>query len=107
MPNKDDHMILVIEDNPGDFALVEEFLLEKIEAPSISHASNYKEARNILSDKDDPFDIILLDLSLPDKTGIPLILGIAEISLNAPIIVLTGYADLTFGVKSLSIGISD
>ena len=107
MANKGDHSILVIEDNPGDFALVEEFLLEQIDAPLISHASNYKEARNILSDKGEPFDIILLDLSLPDKTGIPLILGIVEIGQNAPVIVLTGYADLNFGVKSLSIGISD
>lgn len=107
MANKGDHTILVIEDNPGDFALVEEFLLEQIEAPLISHAFSYKEAKNILTVKEDPFDIILLDLSLPDKTGMPLIQGIVEISLNAPVIVLTGYADLNFGVKSLSSGVAD
>jgi signal transduction histidine kinase len=107
MANKGDHEILVIEDNPGDFILVEDFLLEQIEAPSILHASNYNEAKNILSGKENPFDIILLDLSLPDKTGMLLIQDIVEISLNAPVIVLTGYADLTFGVKSLSLGVAD
>jgi len=107
MPNKGEHAILVIEDNPGDFALVEEFLLEQIEAPAISHAINYREAREILTDEKKSFDIVLLDLSLPDKTGIPLIKEIVEISPNAPVIVLTGYSDLTFGVKSLSLGISD
>ncbi|HZX58077.1 MAG TPA: sensor histidine kinase, partial [Mucilaginibacter sp.] len=107
MPNKGDHTILVIEDNPGDFALVEEFLLEQIESPEISHACNYKDAKNILSARVTPFDIILLDISLPDRTGISLIQDIVEISLNAAVIVLTGYVDLTFGVKSLSLGVSD
>src|SRR5437588_5561759 len=107
MPNKGDHTILVIEDNPGDFALVEEILLEQIEAPEISHASNYKNAKDILSARITPFDIILLDISLPDKAGILLIQDIVEISLNAAVIVLTGYVDLTFGVKSLSLGVSD
>lgn len=107
MPNKGNHKILIIEDNPGDLALVEEFLFEQIEAPSISHASNYAGAKDILSAREIPFDIILLDLSLPDKTGMPLIHEIVELSLNAPVIVLTGYADLAFGVQSLSLGVSD
>ena len=34
--------ILVIEDNPGDFVLVEDFLHEQIEAPLIQHASTFK-----------------------------------------------------------------
>ena len=107
MVNRGDHTILVIEDNPGDFALVEEFLLEKIEAPEISHVPNFKGAKEILTTARNPFDIILLDLSLPDKTGLPLIQEIVEISLSAPVIVLTGYADFAFGVKSLSSGVSD
>jgi len=107
MPNKGDHNILVIEDNPGDFALIEEFLFEQIEAPSISHAWNYREAIDILSGRQAPYEIILLDLSLPDKTGMPLIQDIVELSQNAPVIVLTGYADFAFGVQSLSIGVSD
>ena len=107
MPNKGDHAIFIIEDNPGDFALVEEFILEQIEAPIITHALNYRAASEILTTQVTPFDIILLDLSLPDKTGLPLIREIVEISGAAPVIVLTGYADFEFGVKSLSLGVSD
>jgi len=105
--NKGNYTIFVIEDNPGDFALVEEFLLEQIEAPTITHTVNYKGANEILTRRVTPFDIILLDLSLPDKTGMPLIQEIVEISNTSPVIVLTGYADFAFGVKSLSLGISD
>jgi signal transduction histidine kinase len=107
MTNKGNYAILIIEDNPGDFALVEEFLFEQIEAPVITHVPNYQAAREVLSRRDMPFDIILLDLSLPDKTGIPLIEEVIKLSLNAPVIVLTGYVDFEFGVKSLSLGVSD
>ncbi|HTI57761.1 response regulator [Mucilaginibacter sp.] len=107
MPNKGDYNILIIEDNPGDLTLVEEFLFEQIESPVLSHASSFVEAKDILTNTALPFDIILLDLSLPDKTGIPLIEEVMEIGSNTAVIVLTGYSDLSFGVKSLSLGVSD
>jgi signal transduction histidine kinase len=107
MNNKGSLVVLVIEDNPGDFTLVEEFLFDQIESPFIVNAHNYKEAVEIIGSGDHAFDIILLDLSLPDKTGMPLIEEIIEISAKVPVVVLTGYADLTFGVKSLAMGISD
>jgi PAS domain S-box-containing protein len=99
--------ILVIEDNLGDFALVEEFLSDQNEEFILSHAKNFKEAKDKLIADAARFDVILLDLSLPDKTGSTLIKEIIEMSLNVPVIVLTGYSDITFGVKSLSMGVSD
>lgn len=101
------YRILIIEDNTGDFVLVEEFLLEQFEEINLLHAKNYKEAFKILSEKHTQFDVVLLDLSLPDKTGGALINEIVSICVNTPVIVLTGYDDFAFGVKSLSLGISD
>jgi len=87
--------------------LVENFLFEQIEAPLISHSVSYSDAKELLSLRDCAFDVILLDLSLPDKTGAPLIKEILGLSKSAPVIVFTGYTDFAFGVKSLSLGISD
>ena len=101
------YQILVIEDNQGDFVLIEEFLLEKFESPVITHATSFKGAKEIILLDNQRFDSILLDLSLPDKKGEQLILGLLEICFNTPVIVLTGYADFAFGVKSLSLGVSD
>lgn len=106
MINKIHFSVLVVEDNPGDFDLVEEFLLEQIETAAILHAKSFKAAKDILL-KRSTIDVILLDLSLPDRTGIDLINDIIAISLNIPVIVLTGYADISFGVESLSKGICD
>lgn len=99
--------ILVIEDNHGDFTLVEEFLQEQTDVFNLFHAWTFKESTEVLKGCFPKFDIILLDLSLPDKAGLPLILEIVDLSLNIPVIVLTGYADAPFAVKSLSLGISD
>lgn len=99
--------ILVIEDNIGDFVLVEEFLLEQIEDPILTHAKTYKEAEAYLLQEEPVFDVILLDLSLPDKDGVELIDETLKVSKNIPVIVLTGFTDLSFSVKSLAKGISD
>jgi PAS domain S-box-containing protein len=104
--DKKEYSVLLIEDNPGDFALVEEFLLEQIETLDLKWAKTYREAKKILDQRHD-FDVILLDLSLPDKTCMPLIKGIVSLSLHMPVIVLTGQEDLNFGAKSLSLGVSD
>ncbi len=105
--DKRKYNILIIEDNPGDFALVEDFLFEQFEAPVITHAATYRAAYVFFLDKRNNFDVILLDLSLPDNTGEQLIKDVVELAVNVPLIVLTGYTDFDFSVKSLSLGVSD
>lgn len=99
--------ILVVEDNVGDFVLVEEFLLDVFENPELTHVTMFSEAKELISDSSFSFDIILLDLSLPDHHGDPLIEAILNLTTNTPVIILTGYTDLSFSIKSLSKGISD
>ena len=105
--NKGSYKILVIEDNLGDFALVEDFLFEQIESPIVLRAFNFASAKILLSGTEGLFDVILLDLSLPDKTGESLIRAVIEASNQAPVVVLTGYVDFDFGVRSLTLGVFD
>ncbi|OOQ56699.1 hybrid sensor histidine kinase/response regulator [Mucilaginibacter pedocola] len=99
--------ILVVEDNPGDFLLTEEFLLEQLQFPNIVQAKSSQEAKQLLTAQPLAFDVILLDLSLPDSKGEELINEMMSVSSGTPVIVLTGYTDLTFGVKSLALGVAD
>jgi PAS domain S-box-containing protein len=100
--------ILVIEDNPGDFMLIQEYLEDNILAPDLMHVQSYKEAFQALTNPDHkPFDVILLDLTLPDRSGEQLIQDIMAIDQYAPVIVLTGYTDFEFSIRSMSMGISD
>ncbi|AYL95155.1 response regulator [Mucilaginibacter celer] len=99
------YKLLIIEDNPGDFALIEDFLFEEIDAPQIRHCFDFEAAREVLSKE--TFDIVLLDLTLPDKTGEELIASVIALIGTSPLIVLTGYTDIDFSVKSLSMGVAD
>lgn len=98
--------LLIVEDNSGDLLLIEDFLFEKISNPSIEEARTFKEAKHFL-EAGNNYDAILLDLSLPDKGGEELLDDIVKVSNSIPVIVLTGYADIAFGIKSLSLGIAD
>ncbi|WP_340152938.1 response regulator [uncultured Marivirga sp.] len=99
--------ILVVEDNPGDYLLVEDFLLETRVTKNIRLAKDFHSARDILKGEVSHIDLIFLDLSLPDLEGEELISRIKEYSKNVPIIILTGYTDVDFAIKTLSLGASD
>ena len=98
--------ILVIEDNPGDYFIVEELLSEHIEAPNIVNAPNFKTAVETLS-VPGSFDVILLDLSLPDKQGQDLLTEVLKLAGSQPVIVLTGNTDIDFSTNSISQGVLD
>lgn len=98
--------ILIVEDNPGDIVLITEYLKEEFLNPVIECAKTFIEAKNKLQHKNN-FDIILLDLSLPDASGELLVTEMVHLAGHCPIIVLTGYSDKAFGIKTLSLGILD
>ncbi|MEX2584897.1 MAG: histidine kinase dimerization/phosphoacceptor domain -containing protein [Balneolaceae bacterium] len=99
--------LLVIEDNPGDFLLTEEYLNDILANVILTNVPTYREAYELLSDNAHLFDAILLDLTLPDMDGEELINNMLEVADATPIIVLTGHRDLEFSIKTLSSGISD
>ncbi|TVR29411.1 MAG: response regulator [Balneolaceae bacterium] len=104
---KTSYKLLIIEDNPGDLTLIEEYLKENGLGVNPDSANTYKAAKEYLSGSEPSYDAILLDLILPDLEGEPLIEEILQLAGSIPIIVLTGYSDIKFGVKSLSLGVSD
>lgn len=99
--------LLVVEDNAGDYELIQLYLEEKFVSPKIYWAKNFKEAQEFLINTEWISDIVLLDLSLPDKSGEQLINELVPLCHDIPIVVLTGYSDMEFGIKSISLGVTD
>jgi len=99
--------VLVIEDNQGDFLLIKDYLEEQLPEVCIHHAKKFAEAVSILDNHNIALDVILLDLTLPDHTGEALIKDVVNKREQTPVIVLTGYADLDFSIRSLTLKISD
>ncbi len=103
-----DYKILLIEDNPGDIVLIRDYLSGINPNLKVKIAKTFERARDFLTIQSAEFDVILLDLKLPDKEGEDLIKEIIRLSRgNVPVIVLTGYSDMKFSIKSLSLGIAD
>lgn len=99
--------VLIIEDNQGDFILIEDFLLEKFKGVIINHCVDCKTALDYLQRAEETPTIILLDLHLPDMSGIKLIEKILSHTTYIPIIIMTGYSDLPLAIKSLQLGVND
>lgn len=102
-----EYTILLIEDNAGDRLLIEDYLEDNLSRLNLINKESFQDALSTLEDPTLQLDVILLDLSLPDKTGEELLISIINRAKNTPIIVLTGYTNFEFGLHSLSLGISD
>lgn len=98
--------VLTIEDNPGDARLIEEMLKEakRVRFYFINHSTLSGGLEELLSNK---IDIILLDLNLPDCTGLDTISIIHEKVKTMPIIILTGRMDEELAIESLKRGMQD
>lgn len=105
--DKKTYNILIVEDNPGDFLLITDYLDEQISNPQIVHTVNFKETKQILESYEVCFDVVLLDLSLPDNFGEQLVEDIIKLCSDIPVLILTGYTDIDFSINSISKGIAD
>lgn len=101
---KDKIGMLLVEDNPGDARLVKEALknANSIEF-DLTHVVRFKEAEDILNKT--KFDLILLDLSLPDSSGVETFKKMHSLFPKIPIVVLTGYEDESVAFDALQTGI--
>ncbi|WGF87038.1 response regulator transcription factor [Marinivivus vitaminiproducens] len=95
--------ILIVED---DVALRRE-LAEPLAAEGfeISESGTAQEALDLMEDR--PFDLILLDIGLPDMDGRDLCRSLREKGMKAPIVMLTGQDSESDTVTGLDAGAND
>lgn len=99
--------LLLIEDNPDDANFIEEVLkLQDVYAGiDINQVSKLRDGLARLATED--FDVILLDLSLPDATSTHSVTRVLSQCPHAPIIVLTGFDDRDTAMEALQKGAQD
>jgi two-component sensor histidine kinase/ActR/RegA family two-component response regulator len=98
--------ILIIEDNPEDLRLIDE-MLKEVKNPvfELHHSKRLSDGIRCLIR--DGFDILLLDLSLPDSVGLDTFFSIYEQAPEIPIVILSGFDDEETAVKAVSEGAQD
>jgi signal transduction histidine kinase len=98
--------VLLIEDNPGDARLTVELLREAGTLPfEVAHATNLAGARTLLAER--CFDVVLLDLSLDDADGIPMVAALCAAHPIPAVIVLTGLEDEATALAAIQRGAQD
>src|SRR5918992_802400 len=100
--------VLLVEDNPGDARLVE-ILLSEVDSPrfEITHAGCLEEAIELLVGEAHYYDVILLDLSLPDSSGLETVSRMRAAAARTPMVVLSGQDDEETALLSVGRGAQD
>jgi DNA-binding response OmpR family regulator len=98
--------LLIIEDDPEDLIFLKENLRDsELSKYDISASENLTKAIELLASG--KFDIILLDLGLPESKGLETLSRIQKYFRNIPLIVITGLANEDIGIDAVQMGAED
>ncbi len=95
--------VLLVEDEPAYAQAVKEFL----RSPSfhIRHAKCFGDARTCLAEE--TFDVALLDLTLPDNSGLQTFTDLKAAAPEVPVLVITGMPDEGLALRAVREGAQD
>jgi response regulator of citrate/malate metabolism len=104
--SRKEYSVLLVEDDPGDRELFKEYLSA---LPEISVHLDFCDRLDSLFERlrNSTFDLIFLDLGLPDSKGIETLKKCIEKGMKTPIIVLTGMNDIELGSDAVRLGAQD
>jgi len=95
--------VLVVDDEPTPRSFLQKTLLDKgygtVEAGTVAEAQSHLDLGHA--------DIVLLDIQLPDGSGMRLLERLANEQPNLPIIIITGYGDIETAVDAMQAGAQD
>lgn len=100
--------ILLIEDNPEDILLIRELLAEKDSfTPNFRFDYAHRLDKGLEMLRKGSFDVVCLDLSLPDSRGIDTLTRLQDQFRDIPVVVLTDLNDESHGLEAVSKGAQD
>lgn len=98
--------VLVVEDSPTDALLLREALVDERSMQfQTAHAETLSDALRCVQERS--FDLILLDLGLPDSQGLETFARLHDQAPQIPIIVLTGLDDDQLAIQAVKEGAQD
>jgi signal transduction histidine kinase len=100
--------VLLVEDSEGDAGLLRFALRAESSAEhffSAEHVTRLDDALKLIEEK--PFDLVLLDLFLPDTQGMDTLARMRQAAPNLPIVIMTGLNDESTAVDAVRRGAQD
>jgi diguanylate cyclase (GGDEF)-like protein len=99
------YTVLLIEDDAGDALLIEEILEQQDCLARLVTAERLAEGMNCLQHIN--CDAVLLDMNLPDSSGLSTMTRLIDFAPGIPIIILTGDSDESFAIEAVKLGAQD
>jgi PAS domain S-box-containing protein len=98
--------ILLVEDNPADADLLAELLEVSggVQWELVSVEFLHEAIAHLCKQ---PFDIVLLDLSLPDSRGLETLTSLREVAPDTAMVVMTGLDDEAIALEAVRLGAQD
>ena len=98
------HKLLIVDDDVAVTNYVMVFLMQtELYEPTVINDS--RDVPDLLEREE--FDAVLLDMDMPNMSGMDILKHAKEHGVNTPIIILTGVNDVDLAVKSLKLGAFD
>jgi PAS domain S-box-containing protein len=98
--------VLQVDDDEIDLRLAKRALSKSTQAKfNVDTAGTMADAISKL--KANPYDVVLLDLGLPDSNGIDTVKKVCQVNPHIPIVVLTGLEDEQIGLSAIQNGAAD
>jgi diguanylate cyclase (GGDEF)-like protein/PAS domain S-box-containing protein len=97
--------VLLVEDNAGDARLLREMFNERGAHTQLTHVGCMGEAERLLEER--AFDLILLDLGLPDAQGLQAVRRAHAAAPHVSLVVLTGLDDESLASQVMQEGAQD
>ncbi len=100
------YRVLLVEDNPGDARLIQEYLAESTDA-SYDIVAADRLAAGLERLAQGGVDVVLLDLTLPDSQGLGTFQKLRDQAPDVPVIVLSGLDDAELADRAVREGAQD
>jgi two-component system sensor histidine kinase UhpB len=99
--------VLLVEDNPGDADLVLDLMARGRGNPAYRLVHTPTLAGALAQLGQQPVDAVLLDLHLPDGSGVHCVRALREVARELPIVVLTGHDGDELALQCIAAGAQD
>jgi diguanylate cyclase (GGDEF)-like protein/PAS domain S-box-containing protein len=103
---KSDLQVLAIEDSSADAELVTA-MLDGVQDPGFTVVNAPRLAQGLQYLREQTFDVVLLDLGLPDSVGFDAVRAVRNVCPEVPLIVLSGWDDEEIAIKTLQMDVQD
>jgi PAS domain S-box-containing protein len=104
--SSDQMRVLLVEDDPDDILLVKDALAE-VSLGKIRLEYTGRLSRGLIELSSHPYDVVLLDLNLPDSRGLETLKTVIKSYPKVPVVVLSGLADDVTTTEAVRRGAQD